>query len=474
MAQTENTAVNRLIELGGQKPLELDNEVEDLFMDPVVRARQQAEKIEAERQRVLAAARARQAAEAEAAAAARAAAEAQAAARAAANRVAPPPPFRTPRGTQAGMPAVGTPAPELVRPSRAMDEIATKPFDEVDEIEIAEQPVVTQPKPRGKASALSAEESEWFQPSQAVEKVDEFLLGTQDVRRRRRGGALLWVAGAFALGLGVAALLFWPGAKAKPPAPEAAAAVAPAPVAAPEPTAAPVAAPAATPAPVAAAVPEAAPAAPVAPAAPATVTIRFESEPAGATVVLVQNGETIPLGAAPVEHAVDPTKRYEVMYSLEGHASVILPVDPAAGPKVAATLAASTPGAEVAAAPAEPEAPVAAAAPEPEEPKKARRDRKESRRESKRAKKRAALAEPFGGGGGAEGVLMLASKPPCEILIDGKRTGLSTPQRDLGLSPGKHKITLINREHRIRETFTVDVKPSRAVRVVKDLTSKMK
>ncbi len=69
---------------------------------------------------------------------------------------------------------------------------------------------------------------------------------------------------------------------------------------------------------------------------------------------------------------------------------------------------------------------------------------------------------------------MLGSKPPCEILVDGKRTGLTTPQRALALAPGPHKITLVNAQYGIRETFTVTATAGAAVKVVKDLTAKMR
>ena len=42
------------------------------------------------------------------------------------------------------------------------------------------------------------------------------------------------------------------------------------------------------------------------------------------------------------------------------------------------------------------------------------------------------------------------------------------------VSPGPHRITLVNREHKITETFSVDVKAGSPTKVVKDLTSRMK
>src|SRR5204863_7817271 len=75
MAQ-ENTAVNRLIELGGNKPVDVDGEFDDLFVDPATRAAKRA-KAEAEaRAKAEAEMRARMEADARAKAEAKARAEA--------------------------------------------------------------------------------------------------------------------------------------------------------------------------------------------------------------------------------------------------------------------------------------------------------------------------------------------------------------------------------------------------------------
>ena len=42
------------------------------------------------------------------------------------------------------------------------------------------------------------------------------------------------------------------------------------------------------------------------------------------------------------------------------------------------------------------------------------------------------------------GTMSIASKPPCEIYIDGQSVGLHTPQRSLTLTAGKHKVRLVN------------------------------
>jgi hypothetical protein len=63
---------------------------------------------------------------------------------------------------------------------------------------------------------------------------------------------------------------------------------------------------------------------------------------------------------------------------------------------------------------------------------------------------------------------MISSKPPCEILIDGKPTGLTTPQRAIPLAPGAHKITLVNTAEGIKKTVSVQVTADKATKVIQD------
>jgi hypothetical protein len=72
-----------------------------------------------------------------------------------------------------------------------------------------------------------------------------------------------------------------------------------------------------------------------------------------------------------------------------------------------------------------------------------------------------------------EGVLAIASKPPCAIYVDSKDTGLKTPQRELKLSAGKHKITLANNEFSIKETFWVEIKPGETTKAAKNFMDKI-
>jgi hypothetical protein len=77
-----------------------------------------------------------------------------------------------------------------------------------------------------------------------------------------------------------------------------------------------------------------------------------------------------------------------------------------------------------------------------------------------------AAAKPSGG---ADGFLRLGSKPWTNIAVDGKDTGLHTPQTKIKLSAGPHRVTLTNPQFNIKETFSVDIKPGDTETVIKDL-----
>jgi hypothetical protein len=212
---------------------------------------------------------------------------------------------------------------------------------------------------------------------------------------------------------------------------------------------------AATPAPAASVAPVAVPArvapapaaAIVAPAPPALVDVRIDSTPSGATVTLVDRGRTQLVGTTPVDAAVDPSREYDLVFSHAGGPPRLEHLDARTMHHVDVAL--GEPGA----------APAAAPAPAPRPAAASRTARAES------APSRAGrVREPVG-----EGTLMISSKPPCEIAIDGRATGLTTPQRAIALPAGSHKITLRNPEKSIRKTLTVEIAPNATEKIIEDL-----
>jgi eukaryotic-like serine/threonine-protein kinase len=198
----------------------------------------------------------------------------------------------------------------------------------------------------------------------------------------------------------------------------------------------------------------------------AEATAKFTSEPAGAKVTLVRaGGARDVVGPTPASFKIDPTQPYEIVFEKDGFVTVTRPIDvntelAAAGGKGEFTIAVHLERAKLAergparpvreAAPREAAAPKEAAAPAPPP----------------------AAAAPASAAAGS-GTLMLGAKPQCKIYIDGKDTGLVTPQRSLELKSGTRKVTLVNNEFNIKETFTVDVKPGQTEKVIKDFSDRI-
>ncbi len=87
--------------------------------------------------------------------------------------------------------------------------------------------------------------------------------------------------------------------------------------------------------------------------------------------------------------------------------------------------------------------------------------------------KRGAAADSPASAEAGQGTLRLGAKPPCHIFIDGKDTGLTTPQAALPLSAGKHKVRLVNPEFGIDKVLRVRVAADRTTTVIKDLSNEM-
>jgi hypothetical protein len=477
MAKTESTAVNALIDLAGQKSVELDlgDDAADMFRTPPA-ALPPLPKARGTRHDMPIVAPARMTGIAPV------------------GGVAPTRPSRTlppPRPTGQRT-AEGTPTPELFSRSGATlpPPVRNRPPTTPPVIEqaaapaIPAPPIVAAPAPKVArsqpiASVDLTNNSGWFESTRDSIKVDvsdDDFSGTLAVNKVSMGswfkryalpGSLL-VAGLATIGY--LAMSGRPTSPTPTPTPTATATAtptavasvipaAPAEQAAPAPVAAAVAAPvaAAVVAPLAApvAAPVAAPAAEpalVAPVAPVTtarlVNVRFDSQPSGATVMLVDGGKTSFLGTAPVDVAVDASRAYDVVFTLDGHPTQVQHLDATATNHITAMLAGKA--APQVAVTAPPPAPTPAPVPH---------------HHSAPAHESAPTHESASG----KGVLMVSSKPPCEIVIDGRATGLTTPQRAISLSAGTHKVTLVNKAQNLTKTSSVTISASQSTKLIQNL-----
>jgi len=205
----------------------------------------------------------------------------------------------------------------------------------------------------------------------------------------------------------------------------------------------------------------------------------FRSDPPGARVTLVSNGNRVTLGRSPIESKLDPRQRYEVVFKKDNYVTVTRPVEISGGTEVSVAVSlertrtndsdatssrprVASPGKTVVVRKADK---VDTASP----PRVEKADDPPPRDTPDKGKDKDSDSSS-----GGFGTLMLGAKPPCKIYIDGRNTGKRTPQRAIRLKAGRHRITLVNNEFGIKETFTVKIKANDTTRAIKNMTDKMK
>ena len=82
---------------------------------------------------------------------------------------------------------------------------------------------------------------------------------------------------------------------------------------------------------------------------------------------------------------------------------------------------------------------------------------------------RAVALVPPGPAAAKTGYLRINSKPWTRILIDGRDTGLTTPQTKISLPAGKHTVLLVNNPFNIKHTFTIAIAAGETLTKVLDL-----
>ncbi|MEO8701178.1 MAG: PEGA domain-containing protein [Kofleriaceae bacterium] len=201
------------------------------------------------------------------------------------------------------------------------------------------------------------------------------------------------------------------------------------------------------------------PAAVVVPGRAALVDVRIDSTPAGATVMLVDRGKTTFLGTTPISTVVDPARTYDLVFTYANKPTQIQHLDPSTSKHLAVVL--GKPATRVAARSVRAERKL-------ETPKKlVKAEKADAPKVDTEPDKSVEAKKPAG-----EGTLMISSKPPCEIYIDGAPTGLTTPQRAIKLAAGKHKVTLVNMTEKIKKTVAVEVSADQPTKVIQDLMAK--
>jgi serine/threonine-protein kinase len=72
------------------------------------------------------------------------------------------------------------------------------------------------------------------------------------------------------------------------------------------------------------------------------------------------------------------------------------------------------------------------------------------------------------GGGGSQGSLRVNSRPWSQVFVDGRMVG-NTPQLNLPLPSGHHKIKLVNPQLGMSKGFAVDIRAGKVATKIVDL-----
>jgi hypothetical protein len=180
------------------------------------------------------------------------------------------------------------------------------------------------------------------------------------------------------------------------------------------------------------------------------VDVRIDSVPAGATVTLVDGGKQSFLGSTPLATSVEASRVYDVIIALDGRPTQMVHLDPATTSRLDVSLGrTSSPARRASRAAVVPAMPATAP--------------------SLDTSAEPASADLAVAAVAKTGTLMVSSKPPCELVIDGEATGLTTPQRSIELTSGSHEITFKNDAAGISKTVKVKITGGQVTKLIQDL-----
>lgn len=189
------------------------------------------------------------------------------------------------------------------------------------------------------------------------------------------------------------------------------------------------------------------------------VRVRVTSEPSGGEAVLTRGSERRTLGRTPIDVTLENDgSPWNVEINKSGYEAYAQPITIEGGSDaqtVRAVLSRKASSAD--------EAAPALAASEP--PRSATRASSSSEsapsRESSapsRESSSASSRDSSGEGGSGQGTLRINSRPWSQVTIDGRAIG-NTPQMNVALPAGNHRVTLVNPEFNLKKTLTITIKP---------------
>jgi serine/threonine-protein kinase len=210
----------------------------------------------------------------------------------------------------------------------------------------------------------------------------------------------------------------------------------------------------------------------------AAVKARFTSVPSGAKVYLVCDGKRTYQGSTPYDSKLDPGKQCSVSLELGGHKPYVqeLQTEGKTQLNVDAVLEKSE---EVKLAVGPKEKPVKPLVEKPikEKPIKEKPVKEKPVKEKPIKERPIAVKPPKEEGPDVKpptaatktGYLRINSKPWTRIYIDGRDTGLTTPQTKISLPAGRHSVTLVNNPFNIKHSFSITIQAGETATKVLDL-----
>jgi len=211
---------------------------------------------------------------------------------------------------------------------------------------------------------------------------------------------------------------------------------------------------------------------------PETIVASFTSEPPGATVSLFADDQKLISKTTPIKMKLRTGHDYRAEFTRKGYTKVskALEITDGSELEVAAVLEAvkkrepvrvKMRRAHVRRAHVRHRAHVRRRARVRRRDHTAHHQTRVARRSHKRKPRR---AKKMGKG---YGMVLVGSKPPCSIYVDGRPTGKTTPDR-LRLKAGRHRVSLVNRKYHIRRTVSVRVRAGKRTRVIRDFSDKVR
>jgi hypothetical protein len=222
------------------------------------------------------------------------------------------------------------------------------------------------------------------------------------------------------------------------------------------------------------------------------LTGRFESTPSDATVSLIIDGKRHVLGPSPATAKLDPRISYQVLFEKAGYVSVNRPVvfTGSTEEKIVINLEKASsiavdnhvvrpppPVTQPVTHPDRidrtPTPPVDKGTPSSDKGANVQPDKGTTPPDKGTTPPdKGATPADKGTTPADKGTLRVGSKPPCQVFIDGADSGVQTPH-PFQLPAGKHRITLVNNEYGIKETFWVDIKADQQEMVRKDYSDRL-